>query len=62
MEKAEKLTYSVAEAAAKIGICLTNTQKLVRAGKLKSLKVGRRYLISKTTILNFIEQSEKIIL
>ena len=42
----EKLTYSVEEAAKRIGLGKNAIYELAKAGKIPVIRVGRRYIIS----------------
>jgi excisionase family DNA binding protein len=46
----ERLAVSVAEACAMIGIGRTKLYELIRDGRLKRVKVGRRTLLSVASI------------
>ncbi len=48
--------YSVAEAADVLRVCIRTVFQLIRAGKLKRFKVGRRTLIREPELLRFIER------
>ena len=42
----EKLTYSVEEAARRIGIGKNAVYELAKAGKIPFIRIGRRYIIN----------------
>lgn len=46
----ERLAYSPAEVAAKLGCTRTHIQNLIARGELPSVKLGRRRLIPRTVI------------
>ena len=53
-----KLTLTVPEAARLIGICCPKMYELVHAGKLKSVKVGKKILISKKSLEDWIMKGD----
>jgi excisionase family DNA binding protein len=55
---AERLTYTVPESAALTGLSERTLWKLVRAGALPVVHVGRRTLVSRAALLAFIAQHE----
>lgn len=58
----EKLLLTTSEAAERLGIGRTTLYELIRAGKLRTIKIGRRRLIPATAIpkmiATLIEESE----
>lgn len=59
-ERVDRLAYSVAEAAAEIGISRAKLYQLLDDGTIPSLKLGRRRLIRRealVTLLADLEQS-----
>ena len=50
----EKLAYSVDEAAVALGLSKSYVRELTTMGKIKSLKVGRRRLISRGELMRFL--------
>ena len=53
-----KLTLTVQEAADLIGICKPNMYVLVRAGKVRSVMVGKKILISRQSLVDWIEKGD----
>lgn len=53
-----RLGYPVAEAAAQIGVSRDQGFKLIACGKLRSYRVGRRRLVSREAIQEFIRSAE----
>lgn len=53
----ERLTYTVEEAAGAIGCGRTSVFRLLREGKLRSIRVGSRRLIPREEIDRFIASS-----
>ena len=54
----EKLTYSVKEAAAVLGISPAKMYELVRSAGFPSLKLGKRLLVSRRGLENWIAERE----
>ena len=52
----ERLTFTVPEAAALLGIGTTLTKELIRTGELASLKIGSRRLIARADLEAFVER------
>jgi excisionase family DNA binding protein len=52
----EKLTLTVDEAAAALGIGRTLAYEKCRTGELPSLKIGRRILISRVALQRMLEE------
>jgi excisionase family DNA binding protein len=52
----EKETYTVKELVDKLGIGLNKAYELVNSGKIPSIKVGKKYLIPKMALENWLEQ------
>ncbi|MFD6951223.1 excisionase [Nocardiopsis sp. TSRI0078] len=50
----EKLAYSVEEAAQALSLGRTTVKKLIAAGQLTSVRVGRRRLIPRSTLETYI--------
>lgn len=48
MKEATKLGYTIAEYAAAIGLGRTKVYEEIRAGRLRTVKVGRRTIITHT--------------
>lgn len=49
-----RLTYSVAEAAAEIGISESHAYRLVAAGELPSIRLGRRIVVPKAALAEWL--------
>lgn len=52
----EKLTYSVTEAAEVLGVSRPTMYELIRREGFPSLKVGRRVLISRQRLAEWVDQ------
>ena len=50
----DKLTLSVVEVSATLGLSRTKTYDLVRSGRLPSVRIGRRILVPRQAILEFL--------
>ncbi len=50
-----RLTYTVPEAAALLGIGTTLAKELIRTGELRSIKIGRRRLVARADLEIFVE-------
>ena len=55
----EKLTFSVHEAAAALGISRTKAYEAIRAGQLQSIRLGRRVLIPSHALSEFLGRGPK---
>ncbi len=53
-----KLTLTVPEAARIVGICNPKMYELVRAGKIRSIKVGKKILISRKSLTDWVEKGD----
>ena len=53
-----KVTLTVPEAAELIGICKPTMYEMVRAGKVRSVKVGKKILISRQSLLDWLKKGE----
>lgn len=53
-----KMTLTVPEAAQLVGICKPKMYELVRAGKLRAVKVGKKTLISRQSLQDWIRKGE----
>ena len=51
-----RLTYTVAETAALLGIGTTLAKELIRSGELTSLKIGNRRLVARADLEAFVER------
>lgn len=54
--KEKRLTLDVAEAAELLGLGLNTTYDLVRSGRLRAVRVGRRLVIPRLEIDGFLER------
>ena len=52
---AAKLSLTVSEAAGMIGICKPKMYELIRNGQVHAVKVGKKFLVSRQSILNWIQ-------
>lgn len=60
MEKPPKLTYSVKDLCATIGVSRTTLWKLVRSGRIKPVKLGlRRLIFSHDELMRFLNGGRK---
>ena len=55
----QKITMTVPEAAKKLGLGLNKTWSLVHSGKLRSVRVGRRFIIPHTELADFLERESQ---
>ena len=53
-----KITLTVPEAAELIGICKPKMYEIVRAGKVRFVKVGKKILISRQSLLDWLKKGE----
>ena len=53
-----KVTLSVAEAARIVGICKPKMYEVVRSGKLRSVQVGKKILVSRQSLLDWIRKGD----
>ena len=51
-----KVTLTVSEAAELIGISKPSMYEVVRAGKVRSVKVGKKILISRQSLMDWIQE------
>lgn len=51
-----KLVYSVQEAAEQLGVGRTTVFELIRTGKLASIKIGQRRLVTRADVESFVER------
>ena len=52
------MTLSVREAAELIGISKPSMYEVVRAGKVRSVKVGKKILISRQSLMDWLKKGE----
>jgi len=55
----ERFAYGVREAAKAIGICHVTLYERINEGLIKTFLCGRRRLVSRSAILEYIEQQER---
>jgi excisionase family DNA binding protein len=53
-----KVTLTVSEAAEMIGISKPSMYEVVRAGKVRSVKVGKKILISRQSLMDWVKKGE----
>lgn len=53
-----KVTLTVSEAAELIGISKPSMYEVVRAGKVRSVKVGKKILISRQSLMDWLKKGE----
>ena len=53
-----KVTLTVPEAAELIGICKPTMYEMVRAGKVRSVKVGKKILISRQSLMDWLKEED----
>lgn len=56
-EEVPRLGYSVDEAAAALGIGRSTLYRLIRDGRLRTLRLGRRVLITATELEGFLARA-----
>ena len=55
----ERLAYSIAEVAELLGLGTANVRKLVHSGQLEHVRVGRRIIIGRAKLLEFLAKTEQ---
>lgn len=53
-----KVTLTIPEAAELIGICKPTMYEMVRAGKVRSVKVGKKILISRQSLMDWLKEGD----
>ena len=53
-----KVTLTVSEAAEMIGISKPSMYEVVRAGKVRSVKVGKKILISRQSLMDWVKRGD----
>ena len=53
-----KLTLTVQEAAQLVGVCKPKMYDLVRTGQFYSIKVGRKILISRSSLMDWLTKGD----
>ncbi len=56
----DQTIFSPAEACGYMGLSWTSLRKLINDGEIRAVRVGRRYLISKENIDNYMNRDEII--
>ena len=54
-----KMTLTVQEAAQLVGVCKPKMYELVRTGKFHSIKVGKKILISRSSLMDWLKEGDK---
>ena len=54
-----KVTPTVPEAAELIGVCKPTMYEMVRAGKVRSVKVGKKILISRQSLMDLFQEQAR---
>jgi excisionase family DNA binding protein len=52
----ERLTYTVPEAAEAIGISDTQARRMIAAGLIPSMRIGRRVLVSRAELAAWVDE------
>ena len=55
-----KIAYSVPEAAAALGLSVNNTYSLVKTGRLPSIRLGKRILISRAELEKLLSHNPEV--
>jgi excisionase family DNA binding protein len=55
----EKLSYTIREAQAALGMGQTNLRKQIRTGRLAVAKVGRKFLVPRSEIEKWLREETK---
>jgi excisionase family DNA binding protein len=55
-----KRIFNASEACGYMGICWNSLKKLINAGDIRVIRIGKRYLIPKESLDSFIEQDAMI--
>ena len=53
-----KVTLTVPEAAELIGVCKPTMYEMVHAGKVRSVKVGKKILISRQSLMDWLKKGD----
>ena len=53
-----KMTLTVQEAAKLVGICKPKMYELVRAGRVRSIKAGKKILISRSSLMDWLTKGD----
>lgn len=54
----DRLSYSMEEAATMLGVGRTAVYDLARSNELKTFKIGRRRLVTRDALVEFLEQAQ----
>lgn len=57
-EKPGRLAYSPQEVAGMLSVCLNRVYQMLREGELKSVRCGRRHLVTKAELERFLAANE----
>jgi excisionase family DNA binding protein len=57
IEKGDRLTLTVLEMAEELGISRPHAFKMLREGKIPALRLGKRWIISRKALCDFLEKS-----
>lgn len=52
--------FEVAEVAQKLNLSENTVRKYIRAGKIKAVKAGKRYIVSENNYNNFIDGKNEV--
>jgi len=58
-DRAEPLLLSVREAARLLGLGRDSTYQLIREGRLRAVRIGRRLLIPRTELEDFVQREAR---
>ena len=53
-----KVTLTVPEAAELIGVCKPTMYEMIHAGKVRSVKVGKKILISRQSLMDWLKEGD----
>jgi excisionase family DNA binding protein len=45
-----KLSYSIIEASAALGVGVTNIRREIKAGRIRATRIGRKYIVSRAAL------------
>ncbi len=55
-----KTVFNASEACGYMGVCWNSLKKLINEGEIRAIRIGKRYLIPKESLDNFINQDAMI--
>lgn len=55
----DRLLYSLADSARMLGVGLTMLFKLIKEGELQTVSIGRRRLIARSTLVEFVDDRKR---